>query len=283
MWTQSARSRARRKISNLTFCCSALGFASTISRSRGNAESRPSCSKKRRMNAWWLTPAVGSDLVLGDSTMSATRTCVSPDRVADADDVGAWKCFVDRPRDHGHRVGVVEQPRVGTAAASPPRSPEHHRDGTQRPRKMPPMPRVSAIVCRTPCRCGISKSSRVALSPDIDLVHDVVRAVEARPPSSAVATTTASGADTAAVAWRCGRTCRAAPDRCRAAPGGRPPAAETSRGRHTRAASTRRCRTRSPDRRNRSWPEAHATAVPPPSITSVAPATKDASSEARNA
>ena len=35
----------------------------------------------------------------------------------------------------------------------------------RKPRKMPPMPRVSPIVWRTPYRAGMSKSARVDLYP----------------------------------------------------------------------------------------------------------------------
>ena len=110
-----------------------------------------------------------------------------------------------------HRVGVVEDPGVRA-------QPTHvggevgEKPAVRRPRKMPPTPRVSPMVCRNPWRSGISRSARVASRPPT--IVTTKSHPRAQPRGRGGLTTASAPARPAA--WATPTATSAAPRRCRA-------------------------------------------------------------------
>ena len=120
------------------------------------------------------------DLLLGDPHDVREHGLCVADGMADADDLGARKRFVHRPGHHRHRVGVVQQPRVGAAALHLVSDTEHHGDGPQAAEDAADAEGVGdGLPHAVPVR-DLEVQSGGSEAADVDLVHDIVGAVERR-------------------------------------------------------------------------------------------------------
>ena len=102
--------------------------------------------------------------------------------VAEADRVGERRALPHRPREHRHRVGVVEQDRVRAQLGHVVRDVDEHGDRPQ-PAKHAPDPDCVADRLAQPVPLGdLEVAQRGVEAANLDLVDDVVGVVERRPP-----------------------------------------------------------------------------------------------------
>ena len=136
------------------------------------------------MNAWWLMPADEErHLVLGHADELAQILDRELHRVAEPDDVLRRRALVDELAERGHRVRVVEQPRLGRAELGqlvPER--EHVLGGAQRAEDAADPERVGDRLAHAVAGGDLEVAQRRRVAADLHHVQHEVGAVDRRAP-----------------------------------------------------------------------------------------------------
>ena len=177
----SVGKRPKRRYSSTRTRRRARGPSRSPRRAAGRGLS-PSRSK-RSTNAWWLTPAVSKVISrLGHADELGQQLVGVLDRVAEPDHAVMGAGLIERPHEHRHRVGVVEQPGLGADLVDVAGDLEHHRDRPQRAEHPADAERVADRLAQAVTLGDLEVTHGRVVTADLDLVDHEVGALERRAP-----------------------------------------------------------------------------------------------------